>query len=93
MSVAENVIVEGKILIKSGTPVIGKVSMVREAKHVGEPGEIAIVPQYVKAVDGQKVRLSGTLYAKGKEKEVSTAVLTAICLPLALRKGGAGKYY
>ncbi len=88
LSVAENVIVEGKILIKSGTPVIGKVSMVREAGHVGEPGEIAIVPQYVKAVDGQKVRLGGTLYAKGKEKEVSTAVLTAICLPFALRKGG-----
>lgn len=86
--VFEDIIIDGRVLIKHGSPVMGTLSIVREAASLGEPGEIAIVPQYVEAIDGQKVRLGGTLYARGKDKEVSTAVLTAICLPFALRGGG-----
>ena len=88
MAVLEDVIVDGETLIKSGTPVIGKLSVAREAASLGEPGEIAIVPQHVDTIDGQKVRLGGTLYMRGEDEEVSTAVLTAVCLPFALRKGG-----
>ena len=88
LAVAEDVIVDGGILIKSGTPVMGKVSVAREPGSFGEPGEIAIVPQYIEAVDGQNIRLGGTLYVRGRSKEESTAVLTAICLPFALRSGG-----
>jgi len=88
LAVLEDVIVDGLTLIKSGTPVIGKLTVAHKAGDLGEPGEIAIVPLHVEAVDGQKVRLGGTLYSRGEDKEVSTAVLTAICLPFALRGGG-----
>jgi hypothetical protein len=88
LAVLEDVVVNGLTLIKSGTPVIGKFTVAHKAGDLGEPGEIAIVPLHVEAVDGQKVRLGGTLYSRGEDKEVSTAVLTAICLPFALRGGG-----
>jgi hypothetical protein len=87
LAVAEDVIVDEGVLIKSGTPAMGRVSVARESASLGEPGEIAIVPRYVEAVDGQKIGLGGILYARGRSKEKSTAVLTAICLPFALKSG------
>jgi uncharacterized membrane protein len=86
--VLEDVTIDGTVVINSGSPVKGRVSVAKEAASLGEPGEVAIVPECVEAVDGQKIRLGGTLYVRGKDKEVSTAVLTAICLPFALRGGG-----
>jgi uncharacterized membrane protein len=88
MAVVEDVIAQKKVLIKAGTSVVGKVSVSKEPGRLGESGEIAIVPRFVEAIDGQKIRLGGTLYARGKDKEVSTGVLTAICFPFALRRGG-----
>ena len=88
LAVLEDVTIDGVVVISSGSPVMGKLSVAKEAASLGEPGEVAIVPEYVEAVDGQKIRLGGTLYVRGSDKEVSTAVLTAICLPFALRGGG-----
>ena len=55
LAVLDDVIVDGVTLIKSGTPVIEKLTIARKIANLGEPGEIAIVPLYVEAVDGQKV--------------------------------------
>lgn len=86
--VRDDVIVDNNALIMSGTKVIGKINLVREARILGEPGAISVVPGYVDAIDGQEVSLGGTFYAKGKSKEESTAILSgACCLIFALGRG------
>ena len=87
-TVVEKVTTDGKTVIESGSTAVGRVSVAEQPEHLGEPGFIQIAPQYVLAVDGQKVRLAGTYGSSGKDRETSTVICAWLCLPLGLRKGG-----
>jgi hypothetical protein len=87
-TVVEKVAADGKTVIESGSTAVGRVSVADQPDHLGEPGFIQVAPQYVLAVDGQKVRLAGTYGSSGEDKETSTVICAWLCLPLGLRKGG-----
>ena len=87
-TVVEKVTTDGKTVIESGSTAVGRVSVAEQPEHLGEPGFVQIAPQYVLAVDGQKVRLAGTYGSSGKDRETSTVICAWLCLPLGLRKGG-----
>ncbi|MDX1918928.1 MAG: hypothetical protein SFT81_07330 [Candidatus Caenarcaniphilales bacterium] len=52
----KDVLVEGKALIKAGTPVIGYVSLYEPPGLFGNPEVIVITVESVKAVNAQNVR-------------------------------------
>lgn len=87
-TVVEDVAVDGKTVIEKGSIVISRVSIAEKPDYLGEPGFIQVAPQHVLGVDGQEVRLTGTYGSSGKDKETSTVICAALCLPLGLRKGG-----
>lgn len=86
--VVKDVIVDGKTLIKAGAVSRAQVSFAKKKGYIGIPGEITISDFSVNAVDGTYIPLNATLSSKGEDKIVMAAILTLVCLPFALIKGG-----
>ena len=79
MEVDEDVLVNGRIVITKGTPVKGGVSYARQGEDYGKPGELIVEAESVIAVDGQEIKLRGTLGKRGKD-ETDTAAILSIML-------------
>lgn len=92
-AVAADLKVNGKVVIKAGTPVIARVNQIENAGMVGQAGALSIGFESTKAVDGSVVNLSGSLNSKG-ESSVGTSVAVGLVLcPLALlMKGKDGSF-
>jgi len=65
MEVAENVTVNGQVVIPAGTPATGEVTEVRNKGMWGKSGAINARPLYLQ-VNGRQIRLSGAMNDKGK---------------------------
>jgi hypothetical protein len=79
MEVDEDVLVNGRILIVKGSTVKGSVSYARQGASYGRPGELMVEAESVIAVDGQEIKLRGTLGKNGKD-ETGTGVVLSIVL-------------
>lgn len=66
--VAEDVVVNGAVLIKKDTLALGKVTLAQGKRHLGRAGSIDIEADKTHAVDGTKVELHAEAGAKGKGK-------------------------
>ncbi|MHA2260724.1 MAG: hypothetical protein ACXACO_22380 [Promethearchaeota archaeon] len=88
LSVARDVDINGKVVIRQGTRATGEVVSVEKKGYVGKPGKIAIAVRSVTAVDGTEVRLRDTVTQEGKSKETTALLLGLIvCILLLLIKG------
>ncbi len=87
--VATDVVVDGKVVIKAGAPVLGIVQEAKEAQMAGIAGKMIVSLQSVSAVDGTNVQLSGQFISEGKSEMGGTIAVAVILCPLALlNKGG-----
>lgn len=87
--VVEDVVVDGKIVIRAGASARGEVTKSRERNFLGIPAQIGVTVKTVEAVDGKNILLSDGKYQEGSSKMVSSIALSLICCVLfALRKGG-----
>ncbi len=92
LSVASDVIVKNKVVIKSGTPVISIVESAEDAGMVGQSGNLAISIQSTTAVDGTTIALIGNFFTKGESKIGESVAVSVLLCPLALLcKGGEGE--
>jgi hypothetical protein len=66
--VAEDVLINGTVVIKQGTLALGKVTFVQGKRHLGRAGSLDIVADKTHAVDGSKVELHAEAGSKGKGK-------------------------
>jgi len=66
--VAEDVEVNGMVLVKKDTLALGKVTFAQAKKHLGRAGSLDIEADKTHAVDGSKVELHAEAGAKGKSK-------------------------
>jgi hypothetical protein len=66
--VAEDVVVNGVVLIKKDTLALGKVTFAQGKKHMGRAGSLDIEADKTHAIDGTKVELHAEAGAKGKSK-------------------------
>lgn len=66
--VAEDVVVNGVVLIKKDTLALGKVTLAQGKRHLGRAGSIDIEADKTHAVDGTKVELHAEEGVKGKGK-------------------------
>lgn len=61
--------VGGKVVVKAGTKVVGKISKLDEPGLAGIPGKISVTPVSVTAVDGTVIYFSeSNISNKGKQK-------------------------
>ncbi len=73
--VAEDVKVGDTVVIAKGTPVVGKVSQAEKRGGWGKSGTLAFSIDYVKAVDGDNVRLRGSSAQGGKQASAGAAMM------------------
>jgi hypothetical protein len=67
-AVWRDVVVNGHILIPTGTPVVAKVDHVKGRQIAGVKGEMKIGAYEVESIDGQTIQLSGGYHKEGKSR-------------------------
>jgi hypothetical protein len=94
-AVVEDVVVDGEVVIKQGTPVRGTIVEAAAKRRMGRAGKLLYTVNETKAIDRGTVRLRAVQDKKGDSNVTSTAVTTtavAVFVPVAapfflLRKG------
>jgi PDZ domain len=88
MEVLSDVIVNGFVVVKQGSPAVGEISRAQEARTLGRRGKVALTLNYVEAVTGEHILVGGNRSEKGDGK---VAKLTAeIALTTAATGGLIG---
>ena len=83
-----DVIVDGRVLIKAGTPMMARVSHVKPAKIAGRKGEVFIDALSTRATDGSEVLLDGGYDKSGKAKKaLAWSLFALVAWPLVFIKG------
>ena len=86
--VAEDVVIDGRVVIEAGTVVWSEVSKARRAKVAGIRGRLEVEANTVAAVDDTSIRLAGGYDRSGRGRFVTAAVLAkVIAWPFILIKG------
>ena len=86
--VAEDVLVDGHVVIEAGTVVWSEVRRARRAKVAGIRGRLEVEANTVTAVDNQAIRLLGGYDRSGRGRFAVTAALTAaVAWPFIFIKG------
>ena len=94
-TVVEDVVVDGEVVIRQGTPVRGAIVDAQAKRRMGRAGRLQYTVNETKAVDRSPIRLRALQARKGDSNVTSTAVTTAavgVFVPVAapfflLRKG------
>ena len=86
--VAEDVKIDGQVVIAKDAIVKGTVSNAQKSGHMGKSGKLGIRVESTIAVDGQKVRLRASKGKEGDDKTGSVIALTILVSPLFLLKHG-----
>jgi len=93
LEVAKDVLVDGKVAIKTGTAVEATVNVCVKPDIIGQEGTIGFVVNSSKAVDGQVVYLRANLTRSGENKEILSAGAAYVCCPIfGLIKGSGASY-
>jgi hypothetical protein len=85
-AVVEDVIVDGDVVIKQGTPVRGVIVDAAAKRRMGRAGRLSYTVNETKAVDRKTIRLRAVQEKKGDSNVTSTAVTTtavAVFVPVA----------
>lgn len=82
-----DVVVNGKVLIEAGTPVVAKVDSVKGRSIAGVKGKMTIGAYETESVDGQAIQLSGGYGKEGKGRMAVSIVGAVIFLPLIFIPG------
>lgn len=91
--VTRDVIVNGKVVIKAGTPADGTVNVCTKPDIIGQEGTIGFVLNSTKTVDEQWVSLRASLTRSGQNKEILSAGAGYACCPVfGLIKGTHAEY-
>jgi len=74
--IAEDVIVDGRVVLKKGMPVWTDISYVKKRASFGVPGRIAVKTLFAPISGSDALRLRGSIDAKGAEGGAGLAVAT-----------------
>jgi hypothetical protein len=82
---AENVLVNNKLIIKKNSKVTGKVESSEKSRSLGKGGSLKIIFNYITAIDGQNIPISGIYnYVKGENTSGAAVGLSFVLSPLFL---------
>jgi len=88
MAVAQDVVVNGHVVIANNTPATATVNWAEEKGMVGKAGKISFSVDATRAVDGTRIPLKATVGQKGTDKETAAVATGIICCPLFLMMKG-----
>lgn len=86
--VAEDVKVNGQVVITAGTLVKGVISNAKKAGMMGKGGQLGIRVESTTTVDGQKLKLRSSKGKEGDDKTGTTVALVVLFGPLGFLKHG-----
>jgi hypothetical protein len=78
MTVATDLVVQGKVVVAKGTPVIAEVSEAKGAGRMGRGGKLSIKLLGTTAVDGQRVPLRGSKAESGSGNTGTVVALSVL---------------
>jgi Caspase domain len=84
LEVNEDVVVEGWIVIKAGTPVKAEITEASKAKMLGKQGKIDFIANFTTSVDNQNIRIRSSKKFEGKNKTTGVVAAAVIIAPVAL---------
>ncbi len=88
LQVAAPVKVKDILVIRSGTPARGLISLARSASSWGGAGELILEAKSVQSIDGAEIPVAGTTSRRGDTSHGASAAVAVgtgvLCLPLAL---------
>jgi hypothetical protein len=87
-SVAQDVKIDGQVVIKAGSPVYGSVQESKGGQMAGIAGSIIIALNSVVAVDGTNIAITGSFSNAAKSEVGGTVAVGVILCPLALLNTG-----
>jgi hypothetical protein len=76
--VAQDVIIDGRVVIAEGAPVEAVITLAIPRKSFGRGGRLGISVETVTAVDGQKIKLRTALNEKGESRIGRVAIVTIL---------------
>lgn len=87
-----DVVINGRTVIHSGSPVIVKISDIKPAKVAGQKGTVELEALQVSSVDGSDIQLSGGYGQSGKGRmALSITLAVVVFIPLIFIKGKQAK--
>lgn len=88
LKVAEDVLINGKVVIAKDTIAKGIVTEAKKSGRMGKGGSLSIRVESTQLVDGQKVKLRAAKGGDGNDKTGTTVALTVLFGPIGLLKKG-----
>ena len=86
--VANDIVVDGKVVIEGGAMVNGTITFAEKSAMVGQAGKISVAMLNTTAVDGTVVTLQGSKTFEGEDETTGTVVVGVVLCPLALLNSG-----
>jgi Protein of unknown function (DUF2846) len=90
-TVAEDLVIDGQVIVKKGTPATGSVINAEKGGYMGKSGKLAVQVESTMTSDGQPLKLRAAKGREGDDKTTSTMVLTMISPAFLFRKGSEAK--
>lgn len=90
-TVAEDLTINGQVIVRKGTPAIGSVINAEKGGYLGKSGKLAVQVESTQTVDGQPLKLRAAKGKEGNDKTDKVMALSFISGFFLLKKGGDAK--
>lgn len=90
-TVAEDLVINGQVIVRKGTPAIGSVINAEKGGYMGKSGKLAVQVESTTTTDGQPLKLRAAKGREGDDKTMSTMYLSMISPAFLFRKGSEAK--
>jgi hypothetical protein len=75
-----DVVIDGVVVVKAGTPVISRVDSVKRRQIAGVKGQMTIGAYETQSIDGQTIQLSGGYHKEGKSRMALSITLGVLLI-------------
>ena len=90
-TVSEDVVINGQVVIRTGTAAAGSVVNAEKSGYMGKSGKLAIQVESTETVDGHPLRLRAAKGKEGNDAGSSVVALSFISPIFLFKKGGEAK--
>jgi uncharacterized protein DUF2846 len=90
-TVADDVVINGQVIVRRGTPAIGSVINAEKGGYLGKSGKLAVQVESTTTSDGKQLKLRAAKGREGDDETTTTMLLSMISPAFLFKKGGEAK--